>query len=173
MLIQGYFYPSAPSIVIPEEGATVSGQLSTDISCIYVGSIALALRNMWTSLQEASARVSVGRKKLQPFSKWEPSAKAEGLPRPFHVPKVLCFRSHLSQERCQEWPLQRGVTQIVTSFKPGEPLQDKQEAITQHNVFPLGTSKQSTVQFKAMNPRPISWFWLNVTLKSSQMEWVY
>lgn len=62
--------------------------------------------------------------------------------KPFHLLKASSFRSHLCDESCQEWPLQRELTQIVTSFRPGKPLQDKQEAITQHNVFSLGTSKQ-------------------------------
>lgn len=58
----------------------------------------------------------------RPFSKSDSSPQAEAMPRLYHILKAWCFRSHLSQESCQGWPLQGGLTQIVTSFRPGKPL---------------------------------------------------
>lgn len=55
VLIQGYFYPSAPSIVIPKEGATASGQSSHRRSDISTWMHCLGSQEHGDLLQETSA----------------------------------------------------------------------------------------------------------------------
>lgn len=98
MLIQGYFYPSAPSIDIPKEGAAVSGQSSHRQSNISTWMPCLGSQEHVDLLQETSARVSSGRGRngsTQTVFKVRPIHRGRGHAKLSSYPESLVFQISL------------------------------------------------------------------------------